>query len=81
MKTLGGWGDPTGETYTAPQTQEYALPQSPTVVLSTSDFQLQSLEPKQLSPSHKLLLNEGPSEPCCVIENNKYTMKSLKNKI
>jgi len=67
--------------YTAPQTQEYAFPQSPTPVLSTSDFQLQSLEPKQLSPSHKLLLNEGTLEPCCVIENNKYTMKSLKNKI
>ena len=56
-------GDPTGGAYTAPQARIAGPAQSPTPAVSTSGFQLQNLGLKQLREP-KLLLNQGPSEPC-----------------
>jgi len=58
-------GDPLGELTPLPRSGSRPSPKAPPrpLSVSTSGFQLQPLGPKQLRAS-KLLLNQGPSEPC-----------------
>ena len=62
-KPLAAGGDLTGRLHRSPGPLANPSPQSPTPAPSTSGFQLQLLGPKQLR-APKLLLNQGPSEPC-----------------
>jgi len=69
INTLGGWGTPLGELTLFPRPGSTPS-RKPHLAISTSGFQLQSLGPKQLR-APKLLLNQGPSEPCYATVNRR----------